>query len=80
MKIIRQGNQQICIFSSTVSREVELTLMDIRGRVLQELFHGRLQAGNNQIIMETGQLPSGACILQAVYEGGRLSRKFSLDR
>lgn len=79
MKIIRQGNQQICIFSSTVSREVQLTLVDIRGRVLKELFQGRLQAGNNQIIMETGQLPSGAYILQAVYEVGRLSRKFVND-
>lgn len=76
MKIIRQGDQQLCLFSSTISREVKLTLVDIRGRVLKELFQGRLQAGNNQIILETGQLPTGSYILQAIYEGGRLSRKF----
>lgn len=79
MKIIRQGNQHICIFSSTVSREVELTLVDIRGRVLQQLYEGRLQAGNNQILLQTGQLPSGSYILRAVYEGGQLSRKFVTD-
>jgi len=58
------------------SGEYLLTLYDMLGRIVKEVYKGNLQNGESFLLLDAGDLNSGAFVLSLVDEkGGRLNRK-----
>lgn len=61
-------------FNLSEAREIELTITDVNGRVVEKLLSGVQVAGNHKVVLANLKLRSGQYFLKLSGESGRLSQ------
>lgn len=67
-------------FQLPASAGVYLTLHDISGRRVKDIYRGRLTSGNHILNLDTDGLPNGVYFLQLVTDEQRQTKKLLLVR
>jgi hypothetical protein len=67
-------------FALPVSEEINLSIYDTGGRLIQKLLNSRLNAGTHSVIFEAGDTPSGVYIIRMQTMSGSFTRKFALTK